>query len=111
MEEDQFLAAMQGENPTIEEIENIAIERKRRSDEENKNRHAENAKREELERERERLAKEALEANIKEGTIPDGTELRKTKESAEMGTSFAPVDEDPVTKDENPENPGEGDSE
>ena len=93
MEEDQFLAAMQGENPTIEEIENIAIERKRKSDEENKNRHAENAKREELERERERLAKEALAANIAEGTVPDGSDLRE-KKYTEMGTSFAPVDEE-----------------
>ena len=100
MEEDQFLAAMHGENPTIEEIENIAIERKRKSEEENKTRHAENAKREELERERERLAKEAIAANIAEGTIPDGSDLRKAREYTEMGTSFDPVDEAKPTETE-----------
>ncbi len=81
MEEDQFEACMKAENPTIEEIEAIAAERKRKSDAENKSAHEKNAREEELERERERLAKEAIAANIAEGTIPDGSELRREAEA------------------------------
>ena len=36
MDEEQFLAAMQMENPTIESIEGILSEKKRQSEEENK---------------------------------------------------------------------------
>ena len=104
MEEDQFLAAMESEDPTIEQIEAIATERKRKSDEENKSAHEKNARLEELERERERLAKEAIAANIAEGTIPDGSDL--VKKPADMGSSFEPIDEDTVTEDK----PEEADS-
>ena len=104
MEEDQFLAAMESEDPTIEQIEAIATERKRKSDEENKSAHEKNARLEELERERERLAKEAIAANIAEGTIPDGSDL--VKKPADIGTSFEPIDEDTVTEDK----PEEADS-
>ena len=104
MEEDQFLAAMESEDPTIEQIEAIATERKRKSDEENKSAHEKNARLEELERERERLAKEAIAANIAEGTIPDGSDL--VKKPADMGTSFEPIDEDTATEDK----PEEADS-
>ena len=104
MEEDQFLAAMESEDPTIEQIEAIATERKRKSDEENKSAHEKNARLEELERERERLAKEAIAANIAEGTIPDGSDL--VKKPTDMGTSFDPIDEDTVTEDK----PEEADS-
>jgi cell division protease FtsH len=61
MDEEQFKAAMERDNPTIEEIAEIVIERKKKSDEENKTAHENNEKarikREEEERaERERLA-------------------------------------------------------
>ena len=58
MDEEQFRAAMEMANPTIESIEDIAFEKKRRSDEENKTAHENNAKAEEEERlRREELAK------------------------------------------------------
>ena len=68
MDEEQFLAAMTRDNPTIEEIEAIAAERKRKSEEENKTAH-ENAREEEFRLEREALAREALELNATEGPI------------------------------------------
>ena len=58
MDEEQFSAAMQMNNPTIESIEEIAALKKQRSDEENKTAHENNAKAEEEERlHREELAK------------------------------------------------------
>ena len=47
MDEEQFLAAMETENPTEEQIENIVTEKKRKSEEENKTAHENNAKAEE----------------------------------------------------------------
>lgn len=44
MDEEQFKAAMEMENPTIEDIENIAAEKKKKSEEENKTAHENNAK-------------------------------------------------------------------
>jgi len=52
MDEEQFLAAMQMQNPTIESIENIALERRRKSEEENKNAEEERKRAEEEERAR-----------------------------------------------------------
>lgn len=69
MDEDQFKAAMESESPTIEEIENIAVERKRKSDEENRIAHENNLREEELKREREALAREALQLNETEGPV------------------------------------------
>lgn len=46
MDEEQFLAAMQMENPTIESIEGILTEKKRKSEEENKTAHENQAKKE-----------------------------------------------------------------
>ena len=46
MDEEQFLAAMQMENPTIEAIEGILTEKKRKSEEENKTAHENQAKKE-----------------------------------------------------------------
>ena len=46
MDEEQFLAAMQMENPTIESIEGILEEKKRKSEEENKTAHENIAKKE-----------------------------------------------------------------
>lgn len=71
MDEDQFKACMEMENPTIEAIEQIAEERKRVSEEENKTAHQNNARNEELERERAKLAEEALRANMIEGKPAD----------------------------------------
>ncbi len=50
MDDEQFKAAMALEAPTVEEIELIASERKRKSDEENKTAHENNAKAEEAAR-------------------------------------------------------------
>jgi len=50
MDEEQFLACMESDNPTIEEIENIAKEKARVSEEENKTAHENNAKVEEEEK-------------------------------------------------------------
>ena len=71
MDEDQFKACMEMDDPTIEAIEQIAEERKRVSEEENQTAHKKNARNEELERERAMLAEEALRANIIEGKPAD----------------------------------------
>ena len=70
MDEEQFAAAMEMENPTNEAIENIAIERKKKSEEENESalkKIRNEAKDKELERERELLAAEALRDNLRDG--------------------------------------------
>ena len=70
MDEEQFLAAMQMENPTIESIEGILTEKKCKSEEENKTAHENQAKKEAEEAaRREELAKrmnngEALTADV-----------------------------------------------
>ena len=98
MDEDQFLAAMQSDAPTIADIESIREERKRKSEEENRNAHEENKRREEEEREREllrereRLAEEALRANRESGEFPSDDVLseleeEKNKKSDGDGTS------------------------
>ena len=50
MDEEQFIAAMQMENPTIESIEDIAFRKQQKSDEENDTAHKNNARAEEEER-------------------------------------------------------------
>lgn len=55
MDEEQFKAAMETDNPTVEYIETIATEKKRKSEEENRSAHENNAKAEEEAR---RLAEE-----------------------------------------------------
>ena len=50
MDEEQFKAAMEMENPTIESIEDIAVRKQQISEEENQTAHANNAKEEELKR-------------------------------------------------------------
>ena len=58
MDEEQFRAAMEMENPTIESIEDIAFRKKQKSEEENQTAHENNAKAEEEERiRREELSK------------------------------------------------------
>ena len=68
MDEEQFKAAMEMENPTIEDIENIATEKKRKSEEENKTAHENNARAEEearikAEQEAEKIRREAQQKN------------------------------------------------
>ena len=71
MDEEQFRAAMESENPTIEDIENIALEKKRKSDEENKTAHENNAKSEEEARKKaEEEAKARREAMERDGKFP-----------------------------------------
>ncbi len=60
MDEDQFRAAMEMDNPTFEAIEAIAAERKRKSEEENRTARRNNSMLEELAKEREALAREAM---------------------------------------------------
>ena len=95
MDEEQFKACMEMENPTIESIEQIAEERKRVSEEENKTAHQKNARNEELERERAMLAQEALRANMIEGKpasnefdlfTSDDPEQNSTDKSDEQNT-------------------------
>ena len=59
MDEEQFRAAMETENPTLEDIANIADEKRRQSEEENKTAHEKNEKAEAEARERARLEAEA----------------------------------------------------
>ena len=66
MDEEQFRAAMESDDPTIEQIENIATEKKNQSEEENKTAHENNRKSEEeakAREEAERKAREEAEAN------------------------------------------------
>jgi len=58
MDEEQFRYAMETESPTIEEIEAIAQEKKKKSEEENKTAHENNAKAEEEAREKARAEAE-----------------------------------------------------
>ena len=67
MDQEEFVAAMTADNPTMEDIERIVEQRKRVSEEENKAAHENNARNEALEQERARLAEEALRANMAEG--------------------------------------------
>ncbi len=62
MDEEQFKACMETENPTFEEIENIASEKARVSEEENKTAHENNKKAEEEERRNMEIAKKLAES-------------------------------------------------
>ena len=81
MDEEQFIAAMTTEDPDLEAIENIAIERQKRSEEENKTAHENNKKEEELRLEREALAREALDLNAKEGPVDLSDAFENTERS------------------------------
>lgn len=67
MDEDQFAAAMSCDDPTIEMIEKIAEDRRRKSEEENRTAKERIDREQELKAERERLAAEALSENRSEG--------------------------------------------
>ena len=71
MDEEQFRAAMEAESPTLEEIANIADEKQRRSEEENKTAHEKNEKAETEARERARLeAEERAKAEANKSELP-----------------------------------------
>ena len=86
MDEEQFRAAMENENPTVEEIAAIAEARKQKSHEENEEAHRNNRLQAELEAERERLAREALLENEIEGIPVDSAVVDEP-------VSEAPADE------------------
>ena len=72
MDEEQFRAAMETENPTIEDIANIANEKRRQSEEENKTAHENNERAEAEERERARAeAEERAKAAEADGKMPE----------------------------------------
>ena len=71
MDDEQFKAAMESEAPTMEYIESIASEKKRKSDEENKTAHENNAKaEEEARRKAEEEAAKKLDEMQKTGKFP-----------------------------------------
>ena len=71
MDEEQFAAAMSAENPTIEEIEAIASQKRQKSEEENREQHERN-QREEEERAQmeEQLRREAQQEDTSDDTPP-----------------------------------------
>ena len=73
MDEEQFRAAMEMANPTIESIEEIAVLKKQRSEEENKTAHQNNAKAEEEENKR----REELSKRMANGETLDDELLRE----------------------------------
>jgi hypothetical protein len=103
MDEEQFKAAMEAENPTIEFIESIATEKKRKSDEENRTAHESNAKAEEEAR---RMAEE--EAARKRAEI---SETGKFPADEFFNTVFnIPVDIDTENEDGEAENSSENEN-
>ena len=82
---------MATEDPDLETIENIAIERKKKSEEENKTAHENNKREEELRLEREALAREALDLNAKEGPV-DLSDAFDDKASEEKPSSDTDTD-------------------
>jgi len=108
MDDEQFKACMEMDNPTFEEIENIAEQRKRKSEEENKSAHANNRRQEELERERDALAREALEENKEKGVPDFFTSSLEVEESAtEAEETEVEEDVDSSTDADNSEENGE----
>ena len=102
MDDEQFKAAMESENPTIEEIEAIANERKRKSEMENKTAHENNEKaEEEAKRKAEEEAKKRVEEMQRTGKFPvddffnsvftvPTEEHEKASDSTDETESFAP---------------------
>jgi pimeloyl-ACP methyl ester carboxylesterase len=80
VDEEQFRAAMEMENPTIESIEDIAFRKQQKSEEENKTAHENNAKAEEEEKlRREELAKRMANGeDLSEDVLRDVFEKRFT---------------------------------
>jgi membrane protein involved in colicin uptake len=72
MDDEQFKAAMEMTNPTVESIEEIAARKKQKSEEENKTAHEENERAEEEARERARAeAEEAAKSAEADGKFPE----------------------------------------
>ncbi|MBQ7356258.1 MAG: ATP-dependent zinc metalloprotease FtsH [Clostridia bacterium] len=85
MDEEQFRAAMEAENPTIEQIEDIAFKKKKASEEENKSAEAKKKQEEEEERRRrEELAKKMASGEpITEDVLRDIFEGKATESPPE----------------------------
>ena len=117
MDEEQFKACMEAENPTIEEIENIAKEKSKKSEEENKTAHENNQKAEEEEKHRMEIAKAAANArsenmldnffrDMQNGTlhnidVSDMVEGTAVNEKSEPEQAVTDNDDAPVTTSEN----------
>ena len=97
MDEEQFNLAMTTDDPTVEMIEAIAEDRKRKSEEENKTAKEKNDREEELRREREKLAQEALEENKASGGF-SFDEFFSTDMNAELKETPAKDDSSKVEK-------------
>ncbi len=80
MDEEQFNAAMTSEDPTIEEIEKIALDRKTKSEEENKTAHEKNAEEERIKAEEARRAQEEAEKIANNGLFVPFFESTKPKD-------------------------------
>ena len=95
MDEEQFRAAMEMENPTIESIEDIAFRKKQKSQEENDVAHENNKKAEEEERiRREELAKKMANGeDLTEEVLADIFEKKNDVKSNEEKSDSAPDEE------------------
>ena len=84
MDEEQFKAAMEMDNPTIESIEDIAFRKKQKSEEENDIAHENNRKAEE----EERIRREELAKKMESGSdlTPDDFEEIFGKHTAKTGS-------------------------
>ena len=80
MDEEQFNAAMTSEDPTIAEIEKIALDRKTKSEEENKTAHEKNAEEERIKIEEARRAQEEAEKIANNGLFVPFFESTKPKD-------------------------------
>ena len=80
MDEEQFNAAMTSEDPTIAEIEKIALDRKTKSEEENKTAHEKNAEEERIKAEEARRAQEEAEKIANNGLFVPFFESTKPKD-------------------------------
>ena len=104
MDDEQFKIAMESENPTFEEIDNIAKERSRKSEEENKSELERLAKEEEARRQQEREQRGAgnlldnFYNDLRNGDIADMSKTSEeqvnteTKESENTDSSDSPSD-------------------
>ena len=102
MDEEQFLRAMESESPTMEDIEGIAEERRRRSEEENRARHEKNQR--DAEEARRILQEEALgrrpestsapniDGLFEDVKAPDGSEEPTPSQDSENSDNENPSD-------------------
>jgi len=103
MDDEQFKAAMEAENPTLEYIESIATERQKRSEEENKVAHENNAKAEaEAKARAEQEAERKRQEMMAEGKFPEddffdtifNVPAQEDEEGEDTPNSDSPADED-----------------